>query len=160
MGSCSRWRRTRWFWGELTAEGELPDGVWIGERQTFYNKKIKGYTFPVFVDVAKAPKFEATFVFTGKGKARMSPALTGYDSDVERNLTELEVTEFEVDGDKSSKLPAKFKNWLSMTPFIASEEKKLIGSNTTVSAGQKYWQFFVTGGRTIKVKAAFRVPEE
>ena len=33
------------FWGQMTCVGELPDGVWIGERGTFYDKKKKGYTF-------------------------------------------------------------------------------------------------------------------
>ena len=142
------------FWGQLTAVSQLPDGVWIGERQGFYDKKKKGYTFPVFIDLAKTAGFDVTFKFTGQGKARMSPALTGYADDDRAEQTFLRVLEFEVDGDKSAKAPANFKHWLSMTPFVAATEKN-ISKDTKVAAGQKYWQIFVVNGLTIRVKAKF-----
>ena len=142
------------FWGQLTAVSQLPDGVWIGERAGFYDKKKKGYTFPVFVDLAKTAGFDVIFKFTGQGKARMSPALTGYADDDRAEQTFLRVLEFEVDGDKSAQAPANFKHWLSMTPFVAATEKN-ISKDTKVAAGQKYWQIFVVNGLTIRVKAKF-----
>ena len=143
------------FWGQLTAVSQLPDGVWIGERAPFYDKKKKGYTFPVFVDLAKTPGFDVTFKFTGQGKARMAPALTGYADDDRTEQTNLQVVVFEVDGDRSNKAPATFKNWLSMTPFVAAEAKEL-KKGSAVKAGQQYWQIFVTNGKTIKVHAKFK----
>jgi len=143
------------FWGQLKCLDELPDGVWIGERAPFHDKRRKGYTFPVFVDLAKVTEFELTFKFEGTGMARMAPALTGYADDDRKQMTELQVVEFSVDGDNSAKAPATFKNWLSMTPFVAATEKEL-KKNTKVAAGQNYWQIFVTGGKTVKVKAKFK----
>ena len=142
------------FWGQLTAETQLPDGVWIGERAPFYDKRKKGYTFPVFIDLAKTPGFDVTFKFTGQGKARMSPALTGYADDDRTEQTVLQVLEFAVDGDPSVKAPGKFQHWLSMTPFVAATEKN-ISKDTKVAAGLKYWQIFVVNGLTIRVKAKF-----
>ena len=142
------------FWGQLSAVSQLPDGVWLGERAPFYDKKKKGYTFPVFIDLAKTPGFDVTFKFTGQGKARMSPALTGYADDDRSEQTFLRVLEFEVDGDKSAKAPANFKHWLSMTPFVAATAKN-ISKDTKVAAGQKYWQIFVVNDLTIRVKAKF-----
>ena len=95
-----------------------------------------------------------TFKFTGQGKARMSPALTGYADDDRSEQTFLRVLEFEVDGDKSAKAPANFKHWLSMTPFVAATAKN-ISKDTKVAAGQKYWQIFVVNDLTIRVKAKF-----
>ena len=142
------------FWGQLECLDELPDGVWIGERKTFYDKKRKGYTFPVFVDLAKATEFELTFKFEGQGMARMAPALTGYADDDRKEMTDLQVVEFSVDGDKSSKVPAVFNNWFSMTPFVAATDKE-IKKDTVVAAGKQYWQIFVTNGKTVKVKPKF-----
>ena len=35
------------FWGQIKCLDKLPDGVWIGERTGFYDKKKKGYDFPM-----------------------------------------------------------------------------------------------------------------
>ena len=143
------------FWGQLSCVDQLPDGVLVGERKPFYDKSRKGYTFPVFVDLAKITEFELTFKFEGTGMARMAPALTGYADDKRKEMTELKVVEFSVDGDESSKVPATFENWLSMTPFVAAPDKE-IKKGTVVAAGKQYWQIFVTNGKTIKVKAKFK----
>ena len=142
------------FWGQLTCLDQLPDGVWIGERAGFWDKRKKGYTFPVFVDLAKITEFELTFKFEGQGMARMSPALTGYEDDDRTTMTNLQVVFFDVDGDKSFRAPATFKNWYSLTPFVSATDKEL-KKGSPVKAGQKYWQIFVTNGKTIKVKAKF-----
>ena len=143
------------FWGQMTCLDKLPDGVWVGERTGFYDKKRKGYDFPVFVVLAKTTEFELTFKFEGQGLARMAPALTGYADDDRQEQTDLEVLAFDVDGDKSAKAPATFKNWYSMTPFVSATEKEL-KKGSPVKAGQKYWQIFVTNGKTIKVRAKFK----
>ena len=143
------------FWGQLTCLDELPEGVWIGERGTFHDKRRKGYTFPVFVDLAKATGFELTFTFKGRGMAKMAPALTGYADDGRKQMTELRVVEFSVDGDGSSQAPCIFRNWKSMTPFVAATDKEL-KKGSKVAAGQKYWQIWITNGKTIKVKAVFK----
>ncbi len=151
------------FWGQLTAVTELPDGVWIGERQGFYDKRKKGYSFPVFVDLAKVKSFDVTFKFVGQGAkiVRMMPALTGYltDARTAEDQTELKCTEFSIDGDASAQAPCVFKNWKSMTPFVAATEKEL-KPGSVVEAGKKYYQIFVVNGKTIRVKAAFENPLE
>lgn len=145
------------FWGTLSCPDELPEGIRIGEKKQFLAKHRKGYTFPVYIDLGKVTEFELTFKFSGTGKARMAPALTGYADDDCKTMTELECMLFEVDGDKSAKTistnPAVFKNWLSMTPFIDAAGRQY-------KQGQAYWQIWVTNGKTIKVKAIFRVPQK
>ena len=143
------------FWGQMTCLDKLPDGVWIGERTGFYDKKRKGYDFPMFVDLAKITEFELTFKFEGTGMARMAPALTGYADDDRTEQTDLEVLAFDVDGDKSVNAPGVFKNWRSMTPFVSATEKEL-KKGSPVKAGQKYYQIFVTNGKTVKVHAKFK----
>ena len=151
------------FWGNLTAVTPLPDGVWIGERQGFYDKRKKGYSFPVFVDLAKAKSFDVTFKFVGQGAkiVRMMPALTGYltDAHTAEDQTELKCVEFEIDGDKSSKVPCVFKSWTSMVPLISATDK-MLKEGSPVKAGQKYYQIFVVDGKTIRVKAKFENPLE
>jgi|GEM_PF-4453788 len=149
------------FWGQLTAETKLPDGVWIGERQGFHDKRRKGYTHPVFVDLGKVTSFDVTFKFAGQGQARMCPALTGYLTDAMTgdDMIDLECTAFEVDGDKSALAPCQFRNWKTMTPFVSATDKEL-KTGTPVKAGQKYYQIFVVNGKIIRVKAAFKNPLE
>ena len=143
------------FWGQMICLDKLPDGVWVAERTGFYDKKKKGYDFPVFVDLAKVTEFELTFKFEGTGMARMSPALTGYADDDRTEQTNLQVIYFDVDGDKSFRAPATFKNWYSMTPFISATDKEL-KAGSPVKAGQKYYQIFITNGKTVKVHTKFK----
>ena len=151
------------FWGNLTAVTELPEGVWIGERSPFYDKRKKGYSFPVFVDLAKAKSFDVTFKFVGTGAkiVRMMPALTGYltDAHTTEDMAELKCVEFEIDGDKSAQAPCVFKSWKSMVPLISATDK-LLKEGSPVKAGQKYYQIFVVDGKTIRVKAKFENPLE
>ena len=116
------------FWGHMTCLDELPSGVWLGERQTFHDKKRKGYDFPVFVDLAKATEFELNFKFNGtrEGHVRLMPELTGYADDGCTQMTELQVLAFEIDGDKSFRAPGVFKSWYGVTPFISATDKELL----------------------------------
>ena len=145
------------FGGHMTCLDELPAGVWLGERQTFYDKKKKGYTFPVFVDLAKATEFELTFKFEGtqEGHVRLRPELTGYADDGRSEMTGLQLLAFEIDGDKSFRAPGVFKSWYGVTPFVSATDKELL-PNSPVKAGQKYYQVFITDGKTIKVHARFK----
>ena len=151
------------FWGKLTAVTELPDGMWIAERQGFWDKRKKGYDFPVFVDLAKVKSFDVTFKFVGQGAkiVRMAPAITGYltDAHTKDDMTELKCVEFSIDGDKSAVVPCVFKHWKSMTPFVSATDK-LLKEGSPVKAGQKYYQIFVVDGKTIRVKAKFENPLE
>ena len=145
------------FWGYMTCLDELPSGVWLGERTTFYDKKKKGYDFPVFVDLAKVTEFELTFKFNGsqEGFVRLRPELTGYADDGCSEMTELQVLAFEIDRDKSFRAPGIFKSWYGVTPFISATDKEL-KKDSPVKAGQKYYQVFITNGKTIRVRAKFK----
>ena len=147
------------FWGQMTAVSKLPDGVWIGERRPFYDKKRKGYTHPVFIDLAKVTEIDIAFKFAGKGKASMKPALTGYQTDsmVPDEYAEIECTGFSVDDDRSVNVPCAFTHWKSMVPFIASKDVAYAPGKTWAK-GTKYYQIFVVDGKTIRVKAAFKAP--
>ncbi len=142
------------FWGHMTCLDELPRGVWVAERTGFYDKKRKGYDFPVFVDLAKVGQFELNFKFTGTGMARMTPEITGYADDGRTAKIDLRLVEFSIDGDRSSRAPATFNRYYGVTPFVAAADKEL-RPGASVKAGQKYYQIFVIDGKTIKVKAKF-----
>ena len=146
------------FWGQMICLDKLPSGVWIGERQEFWDKRKKGYTFPVFVDLAKADSFDVTFKFTGQGMARLCPEITGYAGDDRTGKIDLRVLEFSIDGDNSSRVPATFNSWYGVTPFISANDKEL-RPGSPVKAGQMYYQVFVTNGKTIRVKAKFATVE-
>ena len=45
-----------------------------------------------------------------------------------------------------------------MIPFVAAADREL-KPGTPVKAGQKYYQVFVTDGKTIRVKAKFAAAE-
>ena len=144
------------FWGHMTCVDELPSGVWLGERHGFWDKRKKGYNFPVFVDLAKVGEFELTFKFNGswEGYVRLLPELTGYADDRLTEKTALKVLEFSIDGDASARVPHSFREYFPVTPFVAAADRE-IGRGVKVKAGQKYYQVFITDGKTIRVKAKF-----
>ena len=145
------------FWGKMECLDELPDGVWVGERQAFYDKKRKGYTFPVFVDLAKVTEFELTFKFEGTGMAQAAPELTGYADDLRKTTVEsdIELVDFAVNGDRSAKLPAKFRSWLGVTTFVATGKNEYAPGKPS-TPGQKYDRIYIFNGKVIKVKAKFK----
>ena len=145
------------FWGKMECLDELPEGVWVGERQNFYDPKKKGYTFPVFIDLAKATEFELSFKFAGTGMAQSAPELTGYADDLRKTKVEsdIELVDFSVNGDRSAKLPAKFRSWLGINTFVATGANEYApGKKST--PGQKYGPIYIFDGKTVKVHAKFK----
>ncbi len=98
---------------EVKADGTLPDGVRMGKKFRFINPKIKGYNFPVYIDVKKVKTLDAKFIVTG-GTGRIVATLSSYDRNPEtgkREPAELECTMFEFCDESSSEAPCTFKGW-------------------------------------------------
>lgn len=100
------------FWGsdaEIVPVGKLPDGVRIGKKAPFNNKKHYGFSTPLFIDIAKTPKIELSFTIKGKS-GRIVPSVMpcrGKDG----NIPTIECTNFEFNNELSPKVPLKFAVW-------------------------------------------------
>ena len=98
---------------EIKVDGTLPDGVTMGKKIRFINPKLKGYCFPVRIDLDKTGELDAKFVVTG-GTGRVSASLSYYTRNPETKKSvpaSAECTMFEFCDEPSPVAPCTFKGW-------------------------------------------------
>lgn len=99
--------------GEITVEGQLPDGVTLLPKVRFNNPKLKGYAFTIRVDLEKTQSIDVKLKVGGTGV--IDPSVNLVTSPVRKGW-EVECLEFEFCGEASDKTPFVFKRWTSMGP--------------------------------------------
>ena len=99
--------------GEISVEGELPDGVTLLPKVRFNNPKLKGHAFTIRVDVDKTRSVDVKLKVRGTGVIDPSVNLAPVPM---RKGWEVECQEFEFCGEASDKTPFIFKKWTSMGP--------------------------------------------
>ena len=95
--------------GEITPVGEFPAGVLMGKKIKFPAKsKLKGYAWPVSIEIDRAPSIELQFKVKGSGElvVSLNPEIWRAGQGVVSRMT-VKCTEFELDGRKS-KVPFTF----------------------------------------------------
>ena len=99
--------------GEITVEGQLPDGVKLLPKIRFNNPKLKGHAFPIQLDIEKVQSFDIKLKVKGAGVIDPSVNLVSVPT---RKGWEVECLEFEFCGEASDKAPFTFTKWTSMGP--------------------------------------------
>ena len=115
--------------GAITAAGKLPEGVLMGKKIRFRNPKLKGYAFPVLINLDKTQSVDIKLKVKGAGRIYPSVSCRPVPK---REGWEIECLEFEFCGDASDKVPLAFRKWTSLSgdkPFVAED-----GETITVKA--------------------------
>ena len=115
--------------GAITVEGELPEGVLMGKKLRFRNPKLKGYAFPILINLDKTQSVDIKLKVKGAGRIYPSVSCRPVPK---REGWEVECLEFEFCGSASDKVPLTFKKWTSLAdnpPFVAED-----GETITVKA--------------------------
>ena len=118
--------------GKITPVGEFPAGVLMGKPIKFPAKsKLKGYAWPVLIEIDRAPSIELTFKIKGSGELVVSvnPEIWVAGKGVVSRMT-VKCTEFVLDGRPNKKVPFTFSKWTKASRGIMVED----GDTITIKA--------------------------
>ena len=118
--------------GKVTPVGEFPAGVTMGKPIKFSAKsKLKGYAWPVLIEIDRAPSIELKFKIEGSGELVVSvnPEIWVAGKGVVSRM-KVKCTEFVLDGRPNRKVPFTFSKWTKAANGIMVED----GDTITVKA--------------------------
>ena len=126
--------------GKITPVGDFPAGVLMGKPIKFPAKsKLKGYAWPVLIEIDRAPSIELTFKIKGSGElvdaveVHLEEVLVVEiwvaGKGVVSRMT-VKCTEFVLDGRPNKKVPFTFKKWTKASRGIMVED----GDTITIKA--------------------------
>ena len=117
--------------GEVTPVGEFPAGVMMGKKIKFSNKKLRGYAWPISIEIDRAPSIELQFKIKGSGElvVSLNPEIWRAGQGVVSRMT-VKCTEFVLDGRKS-KVPFTFSKWTKAARGIMVEDGDVITIKAT-----------------------------
>ena len=118
--------------GAVTPAGEFPAGVLMGKPIKFPAKsKLKGYAWPLRIEIDRAPSIELTFKIKGSGELVVSvnPEIWVAGKGVVSRM-KVKCTEFVLDGRPNRKVPFTFSKWTKAASGIMVED----GDTITVKA--------------------------
>ena len=117
--------------GEVTPVGEFPAGVMMGKKIKFSNKKLRGYAWPISIEIDRAPSIELQFKIKGSGElvVSLNPEIWRAGQGVVSRMT-VKCTEFVLDGRKS-KVPFTFSKWTKASRGIMVEDGDVITIKAT-----------------------------
>ena len=118
--------------GKITPVGDFPAGVLMGKPIKFANKKLKGYAWPVSIEIDRAPSIELTFKIKGSGELVVSvnPEIWVAGKGVVSRMT-VKCTEFVLDGRPNKKVPFTFSKWTKAARGIMVEDGDVITIKAT-----------------------------
>ena len=119
--------------GSVTPVGEFPAGVLMGKPIKFPAKsKLKGYAWPVRVEIDRAPSIELTFKIKGSGELVVSvnPEIWVAGKGIVSRMT-VKCTEFVLDGRPNKKGPFTFSKWTKAARGIMVEDGDIITIKAT-----------------------------
>lgn len=111
------------FWGSdaaIVAVDKLPEGVDLGRKIPFHDKKLYGFSTPLLIDLDKAQKFEVKFTIKGKA-GKISPSMMPCRRK-DGKTPIIECTVFEINGESSPKVPFQCTGWTSMGTAIEVDD--------------------------------------
>lgn len=120
---------------EIVPVGELPDGVSLGKKVPFQDKKLYGFATPLMIHLDKASKLDLKFVIKGKA-GRIKPSVFPCRRQ-DGVKPVIEVLEFVFCGTSCAKTPFKCTGWT--------------GTGICID---------VDDGETVTLKAEFKAPAE
>ena len=118
--------------GKITPVGELPAGVTTSKPIKFPAKsKLKGYAWPLLIEIDRAPSIELQFKVEGNGELVVSvnPEIWRAGKGIVSRMT-VKCTEFVLNGRPNKKVPFTFRKWTKATRGIMVED----GDTITIKA--------------------------
>ena len=118
--------------GKITPVGEFPAGVTMGKPIKFpARSKLKGFAWPVLIEIDRAPSIELTFKIKGSGELVVSvnPEIWRAGQGIVSRMT-VKCTEFVLDGRPSKNVPFTFSKWTKAARGIMVED----GDTITIKA--------------------------
>ncbi len=115
--------------GNITVAGELPAGVMMAKRIRFSNKKLKGYAYPVMIEIDRVPTVDLTFKITGQGEFVVSVNPEIWKDGKIASRMKVKCTEFVLNGKPRKAGPLTFEKW-----FPAGKIKVKDGDMVTIKA--------------------------
>ena len=119
--------------GKVTPVGEFPAGVTTGKPIKFPAKsKLKGYAWPVLIEIDRAPSIELQFKVEGNGELVVSvnPEIWAPGKGIVSRMT-VKCTEFVLDGRPNKKVPFTFSKWTKAARGIMVEDGDIITIKAT-----------------------------
>jgi len=118
--------------GKIAPVGDFPAGVLMGKPVKFANKKLKGYAWPVTVEIDRAPSIELTFKIKGSGElvVSLNPEIWVSGKGIVSRMT-VKCTEFVLDGRPNKKVPFTFSKWTKASRGIMVEDGDVITVKAT-----------------------------
>ena len=104
--------------GRIAPAGELPDGVKMGKPIKFPAKtKLKGYAWPVLIEIDKVPEINLEFKVEGSGElvVSLNPEIWVAGKGIVSRMT-VKCTKFVLNGRPNKKVPFTFSKWTKATP--------------------------------------------
>lgn len=115
--------------GNVTVASELPEGVMMKKRIRFSNKKLKGYAYPLHIEIDRAPSVDLSFKITGQGEFVVSVNPVIWEGSKVTSRMKVKCTEFVLNGRPRTTLPFTFDKW-----FPAGKIKVKDGDIVTIKA--------------------------
>ena len=115
--------------GNVTVAGDLPEGVMMKKRITFSNKKLKGFAYPVAIEIDRAPSVDLAFKISGSGEFVVSVNPIIWEGGKEVSRMKVKCTEFVLNGKARKAVPFTFDKW-----FPAGKIKVKDGDIVTIKA--------------------------
>ena len=115
--------------GNVTVVSELPAGVMMKKRIRFSNKKLKGYAYPVSIEIDRAPSVDMSFKIEGAGEFVVSVNPVIWEGGKIVSTMKVKCTEFVLNGKPRKAIPFTFDKW-----FPAGKIKVKDGDIVTIKA--------------------------
>ena len=115
--------------GNITVAGDLPAGVMMKKRIRFSNEKLKGYAYPLAIEIDRAPSVDLTFKITGQGEFVVSVNPIIWEGGKEVSRMKVKCTEFVLNGKPRKAGAFTFEKW-----FPAGKLKVKDGDMVTIKA--------------------------
>ena len=115
--------------GNVTVAGELPEGVMMKKKIPFSNKKLKGFAYPVVIEIDRAPSIDLSFKIAGSGEFVVSVNPVIWEGSKIVSTMKVKCTEFVLNGKPRKAVPFTFDKW-----FPAGKIKVKDGDTVTIKA--------------------------
>ena len=117
--------------GNVTVAGELPAGVMMKKRIRFSNKKLKGYAYPVTIEIDRAPSVDLSFKIEGAGEFVVSVNPVIWEGNKIVSTMKVKCTEFVLNGKPRKNIPFTFDKWTAVNDKIKVKDGDIVTVKAT-----------------------------
>ena len=117
--------------GNVTVASDLPAGVMMKKRIRFSNKKLKGYAYPLHIEIDRAPSVELSFKITGQGDFVVSVNPVIWEGGKITSQMKVKCTEFVLNGKPRKNIPFTFDKWTAAADKIKVKDGDIVTVKAT-----------------------------